>query len=300
MDFDILLDEYIGFLEVEKALAKNSVESYQRDLIRYIEFMQNSLKKTSPESIDHNDIQQFIIFLIENFFLNERSQSRTLSAIKGFHQFLVNEDYAKKNPVNNIDFPKLKQKLPSVLSVEEIDKILNINDLNTEIGLRNRAMLELLYSSGLRVSELINVQKSKLYFDEAFVQIIGKGNKERLVPVGEVALYYIQLYLENVRNHQTAKKGYEDHLFLNRRGKGLTRVMIFTIIKNLCKEANVNKNVSPHTFRHSFATHLIEGGADLKAVQEMLGHSSITTTEIYLHMDKSYLQEVVRSFHPRK
>ena len=231
--------------------------------------------------------------------MNERSLARNISSIRSFHRFIVEEDYSETDPSELLDAPKLRRKLPSVLTLPEIDSIFSCIDMSKDLGIRNRAMLELLYSSGLRVSELVNLELPRLHPEEGFLQVIGKGSKERLVPLGSSALKFVEMYLDHVRNKITPVKGSEDFVFLNRRGKGLTRNMIFIIIKDLVRQAGIDKKVSPHTFRHSFATHLIEGGADLRAVQEMLGHESITTTEIYLHLDREYLKEVHRTFHPR-
>ncbi|MEM7041158.1 MAG: tyrosine-type recombinase/integrase, partial [Bacteroidota bacterium] len=219
---------------------------------------------------------------------------------RSFHTFLVQEDYTDEDPTELLDLPKLSRKLPIYLTVHEVEKIFDVVPMSTKLGVRNRAIVELLYSCGLRVSELVNLEQQMLYLDEGFVRVFGKGSKERLVPLGSSAKQYILLYKEHARNHMTPRRGDEDILFLNRRGARLTRNMIFIIVKQLVADAGIEKNVSPHTFRHSFATHLIEGGADLRAVQEMLGHESITTTEIYLHLDRDYLKEVHRTFHPRK
>ena len=227
------------------------------------------------------------------------SQARIISGIKSFYKYLLFEGEIKEDPSQLIEAPKLGRKLPDTLDINEIDRLLESIDHSTPEGTRNRAILETLYSCGLRVSELITLRLSHLYMEAGYVRVIGKGDKERLVPIGREAIKYINIYKDEVRNHITIKPGNEDYVFLNRRGAKLTRVMIFTIIKNLAKTAGIRKNISPHTFRHSFATHLIEGGADLRAVQEMLGHESITTTEIYTHLDRSYLQQVIKEFHPR-
>ena len=231
--------------------------------------------------------------------MSSKSQARVVSGIKGFYKFLLIEEYINSDPSKLLETPKTGRKLPDTLSLEEIDTIISAIDLSSNEGQRNKAILETLYSCGLRVSELINLQITNLFFDMGFVKVIGKGNKERFVPIGQKAIKEIQLYIEHFRNHQEIKSGQENFLFLNRRGSGLTRVMIFTIIKKLCQTSGIDKAISPHTFRHSFATHLLEGGADLRAIQEMLGHESITTTEIYTHLDRDFLRSEIIEFHPR-
>jgi integrase/recombinase XerD len=254
----------------------------------------------NPIEIQTEWLREYLIFLAEECFLGPRSRARALSAIRSFHRFLILENLTTKDPVELVDSPRLNRKLPVVLSVEEIDSLLDTIDMSDPLGIRNRAMLETLYGSGLRVSELVNLPISALYLEEEFVKILGKGSKERLVPLGSSSIKFIRQYLEFVRSKSIIQKGEEDMLFLNRRGKRLTRVFVFTLIKELCVKAGIKSLISPHTFRHSFATHLVEGGADLRAVQEMLGHASITTTEIYTHLDRDYLKEVHTSFHPRK
>ena len=243
-------------------------------------------------------MQQFIYSVAKE--VNPRSQSRIISGLKSFFNYLIFEDYRKDNPLDLIDTPKTGRKLPDTLSVAEIDQLIDAIELTSNEGERNRAMLETLYGCGLRVSELITLKNSDLFFDEGFIKITGKGNKQRFVPISDITQKYIQIYRETVRNHVSIQKGFEDTLFLNRRGRQLTRAMIFTIIKNLAVKINLNKTISPHTFRHSFATHLLENGADLRSIQLMLGHESITTTEIYVHLDRKFLTEVLNSFHPRK
>ncbi|NBC84226.1 MAG: site-specific tyrosine recombinase XerD [Bacteroidetes bacterium] len=287
-----------NFLKIEKALANNTIEAYLRDLNRFKEFSIDQLKHQSPLTIQLSDIRSFIKFL-NDLGLSTRSQARHVSSIKVFYQFLMIEDLMHENPTELLEAPKLGTKLPEVLSVEEINEIIAQIDLSKPEGIRNKAIIETLYSCGLRVSELVELRISNLFFSEGFIRVIGKGNKERLVPVGQKAIQEINLYLDNVRNHQEIKPGHENILFLNRRGRKLTRVMIFTVIKSLKQVAGIEKKVSPHTFRHSFATHLIEGGADLRAVQEMLGHESIITTEIYTHIDRQYLKDTILQHHPR-
>ncbi len=275
------------------------MEAYLSDVERFVSFLDYHKISVSPEKVTQQQIEQFLEW-ISVLGMSARSQSRILSGLKAFYHYLLMEDVITVSPIALIDAPKIGRKLPEVLNIQEIDAIINAIDLSTPEGLRNKAILETLYSCGLRVSELINLQLSFLMFDDGFIRIIGKGNKERIVPIGDAAMKHIKIYIGHVRNHfPTIAKGSEDILFLNRRGKKLTRVMIFTIIKKLAEKAGINKNVSPHTFRHSFATHLVEGGADLRAVQEMLGHESITTTEIYTHLDRSYLKQAIMDFHPR-
>lgn len=299
MNWKILEREYRSYLRVEKGVAEHTYDNYLRDWGRYRWFMEENLKVSSPVKINVGQIREFLRFLVHDAFLNERSLARNLSTLKSFHKFLMEEDYTSEDPTDLLDAPKLPRKLPEVLTIEEIDRVLEANDMGNSLGLRNRAMLELMYSSGLRVSELVNLEQNNIYEKEGIIRVFGKGSKERLVPLGASALTYISLYKNDTRNHMTAKAGDEDILFLNRRGKRLTRNMVFVIVKDLTEKAGINKKISPHTFRHSFATHLLEGGADLRAVQEMLGHESITTTEIYLHLDRDYLKEVHRTFHPR-
>jgi integrase/recombinase XerD len=295
-----MMREYKDYLKVERGLAVHTCENYLHDTARYHWFMEEQKAIARPTNISTDQVREFIHFLVYDAYLNERSLARNISSIRSFHGFMIHEDYTDTDPTELLDTPRLARKLPVFLSVEEIDLMFAQTDMNDSLGLRNRAMLETMYSCGLRVSELVNLTQSMMYLDEGFVRVMGKGSKERLVPIGSSAKNYIELYKDHKRNHQTPKKGEEDILFLNRRGSRLTRNMVFTIVKNLTLAAGINKTVSPHTFRHSFATHLIEGGADLRAVQEMLGHESITTTEIYLHLDRDYLKEVHRTFHPRK
>lgn len=295
--WQILQKDFESYLKIEKSLAKNSVESYSRDVKKWIEFAEISNIKT-VENTTLQDLQHFIGFLFD-MGLSSRSQARIISGIKAFFKFLVLENYIEDDPSELLEQPRIGTKLPEFLTQNEIDQLINAIDYSKAEGQRNRAIIETLYSCGLRVSECIGMQISKLHFDEGFVRIIGKGDKERLVPISPLAIKEIEFYFENYRSEMNIKSGHEDFVFLNRRGKQLTRVMIFTIIKNLTEKAGIKKNVSPHTLRHSFATHLIEGGADLRAVQEMLGHESIITTEIYTHLDRNYLRENILNFHPR-
>ncbi|MEO0895255.1 MAG: site-specific tyrosine recombinase [Bacteroidota bacterium] len=294
------LKEYEIFLGIEKGLAKLSREAYLRDLSRYRMYAEDILEFSSPALIRLDDLHAFLAFLVDDCLLGERSIARNISALRSFHSFLLTDEWLDSDPASLLELPKLGRKLPVVLHVEELDAIFQAIDLESETGIRNRAMLEVLYSCGLRVSELTHLRLTRIFRAEGFIQVIGKGNKERLVPIGEPALHWIARYEEEVRDKQKIYAGHEDFVFLNRRGKQLSRVMVFNVVKGACQQANIRKNVSPHTFRHSFATHLIEGGADLRAIQEMLGHESITTTEIYLHLDREYLREVFQLYHPRK
>lgn len=298
MNWEILIRQFRNYLQMEKSLSENSIEAYERDIVKLKQFSEISNLNLLPTAFTPEHLSSFLAYLGE-LGMSAYSQARILSGIKAFYRFLVLEDMISDDPSAMLEGPKLGRKLPDVLSVEEIDVLLQAVDLSTPEGQRNRAMLETLYSSGLRVSELVELRISNIFFAIGFLKVVGKGNKERLVPVGREAVKFIKIYLEQIRVHIPIKKGYENYVFLNRRGAGLTRVMIFTIIKELCKQAAIKKRVSPHTFRHSFATHLIEGGADLRAVQEMLGHESITTTEIYTHLDRDYLKQVITQFHPR-
>jgi len=279
-------------------LAPNSIEAYLTDISKLREFFEINNKDLPPTKVAQQDLVDFLEFINE-LGLSPYSQARMVSGLKAFFRFLIYEDVIIKDPSELLEAPKLGRKLPDILDFPEIETLLGAIDLSKPEGTRNRAMLETLYSSGLRVSELTELKISNVHEDIGFLKVIGKGSKERLVPIGREALKHIKLYREHVRVHVPVQKGFEDHLFLNRRGKSLTRVMIFTIIKNLSAEIGLKKNISPHTFRHSFATHLIEGGADLRAVQEMLGHESITTTEIYTHLDRDYLKQVIKQYHPR-
>lgn len=296
MNWEQAIKEFKHYLRLERGLAKNTVIGYAQDL----EKLKNwaiSLELT-PLKVTKKNLESFIQQLAE-FDIGARTQARLLSSIKAFYKYLLLEDLLTHNPAALLETPKLPRKLPEFLSIEEIDRILNQIDMSKAEGHRNKAMLEVLYSCGLRVSELTDLRISDLFFDEELIRVTGKGNKERLVPINTHAIKLVRIYREEIRVHQEIVKGYEDFLFLNRRGKKLTRAMIFTLVKNLVHKAGIQKNVSPHTFRHSFATHLVEGGADLRAVQEMLGHESITTTEIYTHLDQQYLREAIISYHPR-
>ncbi len=297
MNWPGLIKAYEGFLKLEKGLSSNSIEAYLSDIGKLEQFLEVSKIELGPEELDREQLGEFLMWISE-MGLSARSQARVLSGIKAFYRYLLLEDLIEKDPTALLEGPRLGSKLPEVLSVEEIDRMLELIDLSKPQGRRNKAMLETLYSCGLRVTELVKLQISGIFRAEGFIRVIGKGDKERLVPFSPRALKEIDLYLPD-RNSLSIQAGNEDILFLNRRGKMLTRNMVFTIIKELAKTAGIQKTVSPHTFRHSFATHLVEGGADLRAVQEMLGHESITTTEIYTHLDSAYLREAIISFHPR-
>jgi integrase/recombinase XerD len=297
MNWRSLIKEYEGFLKLEKGLSPNSIEAYLSDISKLEQFLKLEQLETGPEKMNREQLSHFLVWINE-LGLSARTQARILSGIKAFFRYLLLEDLIEKDPTALLEGPRLESKLPEVLTVSEIDLMLEKIDLSKAQGRRNKAMLETLYSCGLRVSELVNLQLSGIFRTEGFIRVIGKGDKERLVPVSQRALREIDLYLLD-RNMLSVQEGNEDILFLNRRGRKLTRNMVFTIIRELARESGIKKPVSPHTFRHSFATHLVEGGADLRAVQEMLGHESITTTEIYTHLDRAYLREAIISFHPR-
>lgn len=295
-DWTEVTTAYIEFLQWEKGLAENSVMAYQRDVEKLKDFC--VARKISPIHVQREHLQELIHQLYE-LGIQPRSQARIISGWKQFFNFLVIDDRRTDDPSELVESPRIGRKLPVFLTIEEIDALQSAIDLSKPEGHRNKAILETLYSCGLRVSELITLKFSDLFFDEGFIRVIGKGDKQRLVPVSKTVEKEIGFYLESMRNHQTVQKGNEDIVFLNRRGKGLTRVMIFTIIRQLAEKIGLQKTISPHTFRHSFATHLVEGGANLRAVQEMLGHESITTTEVYTHLDTNFLKEAIISYHPR-
>ena len=296
------LNNYKNFLQLEKSLSENTVGAYIKDIVKFINYLEESNFKGTPKDVTQETIRNFIDFINESG-MSASSQARALSGVKSFFKYLITDGIIDKNPSTHIETPKIGRKLPVVLEPDEINSLIEAVDLSTETGYRNRAILETLYGCGLRVSELINLKLSNVYFDEEFIKVEGKGNKERLIPLGNKAKEAIILYIENSRDILKLNKKINskdsDILFLNRRGKKITRVMIFTIIKDLANKINLNKNISPHTFRHSFATHLMQGGADLRAIQDMLGHESITTTEIYTHLDKEYLKDTILRFHPR-
>ncbi|MFV5689109.1 site-specific tyrosine recombinase XerD [Flavobacterium sp. ZT3R25] len=298
MNWNTYIKSYQSYLRIERGLSKNTIENYSFDIERLCLFLEKNGMVISPIDIDDETIQQFIYDVSKQ--VNPRSQARIISGLKSFFSYLIFEDFRDNNPLELIETPKTGRKLPDTLSVTEIDTLISAIDLTTNEGERNRAMLETLYGCGLRVSELTALKISDLFFEEGFIKITGKGNKQRFVPVGNLTQKYIQIYKDTMRVHLNIKKGFEDTLFLNRRGNQLTRAMIFTIIKDLAVKIDLNKSISPHTLRHSFATHLLENGADLRSIQLMLGHESITTTEIYVHLDRKFLTQVINTFHPRK
>ncbi len=296
MNWELSIKGFKSYLQIECSLSENSVQAYIRDVNRLAKFALE--KKKNPIQIKQIHLSGFLAELHDKK-ISARSQARIISGIKSFYKYLVLEDYLQTNPTDLIESPKIGLKLPETLSIQEIDELISAIDLSKKQGERNRAILETLYSCGLRVSEIVNRKISNIHFNDGYLKVIGKGNKERLAPIGSKATKYLKIYINDVRVHKQIKKGYEDYVFLNNRGSKLTRVMIFTIIKQLAKKIGLKKQISPHTFRHSFATHLIEGGADLRAVQEMLGHENISTTEIYTHLDKDYLRSAIIQFHPR-
>ena len=298
MKWEYILKDYLTYLKLERGLSVNSISSYELDLIKLINFLKVKSISASPLTIDQETLQLFLYEIAKE--LNSRSRARIISGLKSFFNYLIFEDYRKDNPTDLIETPKIGRKLPETISVEEIDELIAAIDLTKTEGERNRAIIETLYGCGLRVSELTNLRISDLYFEEGFIKVTGKGDKQRFVPISDYNIKYITIYKDQVRAHQEIKPEASDTLFLNRRGAQLTRAMIFTIIRQLAEKANIRKKISPHTFRHSFATHLLENGADLRAIQQMLGHESITTTEIYMHMDRTYLREVLETYHPKK
>ena len=298
MNWNSFIKSYQSYLRIERGLSKNTIDNYSFDIERLCLFLEDNAIAVSPVLIKEETLQQFIYTISKE--VNPRSQARIISGLKSFFGYLIFEDYRSDNPLELIESPRIGRKLPDTLSITDIDRLIAAVDLSTPEGERNRAMLETLYGCGLRVSELVALKISDLFFDEGFMKITGKGNKQRFVPVGDFTQKYIEIYQSTVRLHLNIQKGHEDTLFLNRRGKQLTRAMIFTIIKDLAVKIDLNKIISPHTFRHSFATHLLENGADLRSIQLMLGHESITTTEIYVHLDRKHLSQVIHTFHPRK
>jgi integrase/recombinase XerD len=298
MNWSTYIKSYQSYLRIERGMSKNTIDNYSFDIERLCLFLDENSISVSPITISEETIQQFIYHIAKQ--LNARSQARIISGLKSFFSYLIFEDYRSDNPLELIETPRIGRKLPDTLSIVDIDRLIAAIDLSSNEGERNRAMLETLYGCGLRVSELVTLKISDLFFDEGFIKITGKGNKQRFVPIGSYTQKYIEIYKDNVRSHLNIQKGHEDTLFLNRRGRQLTRAMIFTIIKELAVKIDLNKTISPHTFRHSFATHLLENGADLRSIQLMLGHESITTTEIYVHLDRKHLSEIMNTFHPRK
>ncbi|WP_343674492.1 site-specific tyrosine recombinase XerD [Chitinophaga sp.] len=296
--WDIYLKGFKAYLQLERSLSGNSIEAYLRDVEKLVQYLQSVNISLPPDQVELTHLQSCIQW-IATLGMTATSQARIISGIKAFYKYLSLEDIVKQDPTQLLEAPKTKRQLPDVLSFEEIEGIIAQIKAGTPEGTRNRAILETMYSCGLRVSEVTGLKISQLHFDAGFIRVIGKGDKERLIPIGRDAIKYINIYKDEVRVHMPCKPGQEDILFLNRRGSALTRVMIFLVIKELTAAAGIDKQVSPHTFRHSFATHLVEGGADLRAVQEMLGHESITTTEIYTHLDREYLRDTLQRFHPR-
>ena len=290
--------DYSHYLKIERGLSSHTIQNYIRDVKKLVYFLDEEKISSSPIGINEELIQKFIYTIAKK--ISPRSQARIISGLRSYFDYLIFENYRASNPTDLIETPKIGVKLPDTLSEQEINSLISAIDLSKAEGERNRAMLETMYSCGLRVSELIHLKISDLFFDEGFIKIVGKGNKERFVPIHYSAQKYIVLYMNEIRDHLSIKKGFEDTLFLNRRGKSLSRQMIFMILKALAIKINLNKKISPHTFRHSFATHLLKNGADLRAIQQMLGHESITTTEVYVHLDTSYLKKIVEKYHPIK
>lgn len=297
MKWETAITNYKNYLRIERSLSDNTIDNYARDLKKLTRYLEQLDKPIDPLQITREDLQEFIYTIAKE--VQARSQARVISGLKGFFNYLVFEDYRTDNPIELIESPKIGRKLPDTLSEEEIDALIDAIDLGKPQGERNRAMLETLYSCGLRVTELISLKLSDLYFEEGFINVVGKGDKQRFVPISEHTQKYINIYRNELRNHIDVKPEHVDILFLNRRGRQLTRAMIFTIIKDLAIKAGIKKNISPHTFRHSFATHLLQNGADLRSIQQMLGHESITTTEIYMHVDRNDLAREMAKFHPR-
>ena len=303
MNWSQALSDFKLYLKIERGLSQHSIDNYAFDIQKLIAFIDSSQNSVSPININHHTISDFIYHISKE--VKPRSQARIISGLRSFFNYLIFENYRKDNPVEQIEAPRLGRKLPDTLSTKDIDNLISAIDLTREfngvrIGERDKVMLETLYSCGLRVSELTNLKISDLFFEEGFIKVTGKGNKQRFVPINQSSQQMIERYITEVRSQINAQRQFKDTLFLNNRGRQLTRAMVFTIIKNLAKDINLNKTISPHTFRHSFATHLLENGADLRAIQLMLGHESITTTEIYMHLDRSHLKEVLTKFHPRR
>lgn len=296
--WDLRIKDFGNYLKLERSLSQNSIDAYVRDIQKLAGYLELQHADMTPEKMDPRRLRGFLQYINE-LGMSAYSQARILSGIKSFYKYLLFEELIDKDPTVLIEGPKLGRKLPDTLDYPEIIQLLEAIDMSTPEGGRNRAMLETLYSSGLRVSELVELKRANVYFDLGFLRVVGKGNKERLVPIGRDAMKFLKSYLEEIRVHIPVQKGFEGYVFLNKAGRKISRVSIFLIIKSLAERTGLNKSISPHTFRHSFATHLIEGGADLRAVQEMLGHESITTTEIYTHLDRDYLKQVIREYHPR-
>ena len=297
MKWQEAIQDFTYYLKIERGLADNTIQNYRLDILKLANYLSEYNATLTPELVDEETLQGFIYSISK--VINERSQARLISGLKSFFDYLIFEDYRKTNPLELIESPRLGRRLPDTLSTEEIDQLVDAIDLSHPQGHRNKAIIETLYGCGLRVSELVELKISDLFFEEGFIKVIGKGNKERLVPINRYTQKFISIYKEKFRVHINQKSEFKDILFLNRRGAQLTRAMIFTIVKQLAKKTNLQKNISPHTFRHSFATHLLENGANLRVIQQMLGHESITTTEIYMHLDKTHLKSVLENYHPR-
>ena len=297
MSWNVYIRGYKNYLQIEKSLSNNTVDAYSRDIIKLNEFFNNELTSKKINELSYQDFQSYLSHL-NNQKINARSQSRVISSIRSFFKYLLLEKIVNENPSDLLENPKTGKKLPEFLTINEVDELVQQIDRSKADGERNLAIIEVLYGCGLRVTELIELKISEIYWKEGFIRVIGKGNKERLIPLGKIASKHLKVYLNEVRVHQKLNNEFIDHVFLNKNGKKLSRVMVFKIIKRLTELAGIKKNVSPHTLRHSFATHLVEGGADLRAVQEMLGHQSITTTEIYTHLDKNYLKQSILDHHP--
>lgn len=298
MNWSQSIIEFRNFLKLEKNASSNTIDAYLNDVQKLISFLDIDHKEVTIKTVDRGHLESFIAYLIENFALQETTQARILSGLNSFFQFLIYQNYLESNPMELIEMPRIKRKLPDTLSYEEIELILAHIDLSTEQGSRDRAILEVLYSCGLRISELLNLKISEIQLDIQLIKVIGKGNKERIVPIGSIAIKYLRQYFDGYRKYRKVNDQYKDFLFLNLRGTPLSRISVFLMIKKIAEAVGIQKSISPHTFRHSFATHLVEGGADLRAVQEMLGHVSITTTEIYTHLDNQFLRKTIEQFHP--
>ena len=297
MSWNVYIRGYQNYLQIEKSLSKNTVDGYCRDIKKLNNFFNGNSDKKKIEEVNYQDFQNYLSYL-NDLKINARSQSRVISSMRSFFKFLIIEKIIKENPTELLENPKTGKKLPEFLTIDEIELIVNQIDRSKKEGERNLAIIEVLYGCGLRVTELIELKISEIYWEEGFIRIIGKGNRERLVPLGEIASKHLKIYLNEIRVHQKVKDLFVDHVFINKNGSKISRVMIFKIIKKLTEKSGIQKNISPHSLRHSFATHLVEGGADLRSVQEMLGHQSITTTEIYTHLDKKYLKQTILDHHP--
>ena len=297
MSWNVYIRGYQNYLQIEKSLSKNTVDGYCRDIKKLNNFFNGNDDKKKIEDVNYQDFQNYLSYL-NDLKINARSQSRVISSMRSFFKFLILEKIIKENPTELLENPKTGKKLPEFLTIDEIELLVNQIDRSKKEGERNLAIIEVLYGCGLRVTELIELKISEIYWEEGFIRIIGKGNKERLVPLGKIASKHLKIYLNEIRVHQKVKDLFVDHVFINKNGSKISRVMIFKIIKKLTEKAGIQKNISPHSLRHSFATHLVEGGADLRSVQEMLGHQSITTTEVYTHLDKNYLKQAILDHHP--